>query len=216
MRLTIDARLQQKVLARLAKERQGAVVVLDVETGEVVVMASVPTFDPSDLAAGLTSQTWRRLVTIASRPMLNCAVAGLYPPGSTFKMITALAALHAGVIQPKDRIACDGTFDLAGQSFRCWNCHGHGTSDLHRALRESADVYFYEIARRVGIDAIADMARHLGLGRTFPNEIAQQKAGVIPDPDWKRQRIGKGWLGGETVLAEFGRATSQLHLCNSR
>ncbi len=205
VRLTIDARLQQKVLARLAKERQGAVVVLDVETGEVVVMGSVPTFDPSDLAAGLTSQTWRRLVTIASRPMLNRAVAGLYPPGSTFKMITALAALHAGVIQPKDRIACDGTFDLAGQSFRCWNRHGHGTSDLHRALRESCDVYFYEIARRVGIDAIADMARHLGLGRTFPNEIAQQKAGVIPDPDWKRQRIGKGWLGGETVLAGIGQ-----------
>jgi penicillin-binding protein 2 len=110
VRLTIDARLQQRVLARLAKERQGAVVALDVETGEVLVMASVPTFDPSDLAAGLTSQTWRRLVTIASRPMLNRAVAGLYPPGSTFKMITALAALHAGVIQPKDGIACDGTF----------------------------------------------------------------------------------------------------------
>lgn len=204
-RLTIDTRLQRKVLARLARERQAAVVALDVETGAVKVMASVPTFDPTDLAAGLSSRTWRRLVTIASRPMLNRAVSGVYPPGSTFKMITALAALHANVVTPKEHMACGGAFEFAGKTFRCWSRSGHGSVDLHRAIRESCDVYFYEIARRAGIDAIADMARHLGLGRTYPTEIALQKAGVIPDPDWKRQTLAKQWLGGETILAGIGQ-----------
>ncbi len=219
VRLTIDSALQKHVLARLTQERRGAVVALEAETGAVVAMASHPTFDPSPLGGGVSDQLWRRLSSLESRPMLNRAIAGLYPPGSTFKMVTALAALHNDIISPKDYVTCDGSFDLKAQTFRCWRRHGHGRVDLHRALKESCDVYFYELAHRVGIDAIADMARHLGLGRVFDTDIALQKAGVIPDPEWKRANVsakfGGAWLPGETVLAGIGQgyvATTPLQL----
>lgn len=220
VRLTIDSALQQRVLARLAEVRRGAVVALEAATGNVIALASHPTFDPSPLASGVNEAFWKQMAAIESRPMLNRAVAGLYPPGSTFKMVTALAALHQDAVTPKDHLTCEGSYDLNGQTYRCWRRHGHGSVDLHRALRESCDVYFYEMAHRVGIDALADMARHLGLGRAFDTDIALQKAGVIPDPEWKRanvsaRRAGANWLGGETVLAGIGQgyvATTPLQL----
>lgn len=210
VRLTIDSRLQARVLSRLAQERRGAVVALEAATGNLVAMASHPAFDPSPLTGSITDAFWRRLASLESRPMLNRGVAGLYPPGSTFKMVTALAALHHDVVTPKDRLTCEGAFELSGQTFRCWKHSGHGSVALHDALRESCDVYFYEMARRAGIDAISDMARHLGLGRAFDTDIALQKTGVIPDPEWKRANVrGKrgdvGWLPGETVLAGIGQ-----------
>lgn len=203
--LTIDTGLQEKVIERLRKERRGAVVAIDVNTGEVVAMASVPTFDPSEIASGITSDSWQRMQSAANDPMLNRAVRGLYPPGSTFKIVTALAALEAGVVTLKERIECHGSYELAGQNFRCWKRSGHGACDMHRALRESCDCYFYEIARRSGIDAIATMARRFGFAQTFQNGLSLQKSGLIPDPDWKLGRFGRSWLGGETLLAGIGQ-----------
>ena len=203
--LTIDADLQRRVLERLRQERRGAVVAIDVATGEVAALASVPEFDPAEMAGGLSNQSWRRLLSSSTRPMLNRATGGLYPPGSTFKIVTALAALQAGLVSPGERIECNGSFKLGGQTFRCWNREGHGRNNMHRALAESCDTYFYELARRTGIEAIAATARRLGLGQTLPIEIANQKPGLIPTPDWKRGQFGTPWLAGETILAGIGQ-----------
>lgn len=203
--LTVDRHVQGRVLARLARERRGAVVALDVTTGEVVALASVPAFDPAELTGRLSHQSWHRLVAIANKPMLNRATAGLYPPGSTFKLVTALAALHAGVVSPKDYVHCDGSYELGGHSFRCWKRGGHGRVDLNRAITESCDVFFYETAQKTGIDSISDMARYLGLGQQLGSDFPLQKAGVIPDQDWKRGNLGRSWMGGETLLAAIGQ-----------
>ena len=207
--LTVDVELQRRVVERLSRERRGAVVALDVTTGEVVALASVPEFDPADMVNGLTNQTWKRLLSAANRPMLNRATAGLYPPGSTFKIVTALAALEAGLISPTEHIECNGRFELAGQTFRCWDRHGHGSNNLHRALAQSCDVFFYEAARRTGIEAIAAMARKLGLGDTLPIEIANQKQGLVPTPDWKLGQMSRSWFAGETILAAIGQGYVQ-------
>ena len=203
--LTIDTKLQARALARLASEKSAAAVALDVTTGEVVVMASVPQFDTSEFSDPTAGKALRRLQTAQLNPMVNRAIRGAYPPGSTFKMVVALAALESGVVSAKERIGCDGKFELANQVFRCWKRRGHDSSDLHKALRESCDVYFYELARRTGIEAIARMARRFGLGQTYDCGIALQKAGVVPDPEWKQRRFGKGWFGGETILAGVGQ-----------
>lgn len=205
VRLTVDVELQRRVVERLSRERRGAVVAIDVTTGDVAALASVPEFDPNDIVNGLTNASWRRLLSASNRPMLDRATAGLYPPGSTFKIVTALAALQAGVISPTERIECNGKFELGGQTFRCWHRDGHGRNDLHRALAESCDVYFYEVARRTGIEAIAAMAERLGLGQRLPIEISNQKAGLVPTPDWKRGHFGTPWLMGETILAAIGQ-----------
>lgn len=207
--LTIDSGLQQAVTRRLARERLAASVAIDIESGDVVHMVSVPTHDAGDLVRRVSPRAWAqfqaRTQTQGGDPLVNRAIRGLYPPGSTFKMVTALAALEAGVMDLKTRITCEGSTELAGQVFRCWNRTGHKACDFHRALRESCDCYFYEMARLTGIEAIAAMARRLGFGQTFETGLALQKAGVVPDPAWKRGRFNRGWLGGETLLAGIGQ-----------
>ena len=203
--VTIDTGLQDIFMARLGKERRAAAVVMHVATGEVVAMASVPSFDQGNMTAGLNQSNLDKFRQAANNPMLNRASSGQYPPGSTFKMVTALAALEGGLINLKEKIECTGSTELAGQVFRCWKRSGHGNCDFHRALRESCDCYFYEIARRCGIDAIAAMGRRLGLGQIYDNGLSQQKAGIMPTADWKQGRFSKPWLGGETLLAGIGQ-----------
>lgn len=203
--VTIDTKLQTRVLERMSSEARAAVVALDVATGEVVVMASVPAFDPGEIANRVSEEAWRKLRTAEHNPLLNRTISGQYPPGSTFKMVTALAALEAGTVTLDERVACRGSYEFADQTYRCWKRHGHGRSDLARALRESCDVYFYELARRTGIDRIASMARRLGLGQTYASGIGLQKQGIIPDTGWKRAALGKSWLQGETILAGIGQ-----------
>lgn len=201
--LSLDVAVQTRLMQRLARERRAAVVAIAVESGEVVALGSVPAYDPNDiLAAG---SALAKLQASQDDPLVNRAMQGLYPPGSTFKMVTALAGLASGVITPKERIECDGSVKLADQTFRCWKRGGHGDCDLHRGLRESCDVYFYETARRIGIDGIARMGRLLGLGEAYPGSIGPQRAGVMPDADWKRGRFGKPWFQGETLLAGIGQ-----------
>ena len=205
--LTIDQRLQAQVVERLGKVRRGAVVAMDAASGEVLAMASAPGFDPGGTTGAGTAaaESWQRQLADPDKPMLDRAAGGLYPPGSTFKMVTALAALEAGIVTPRQRFQCDGGFDLAGQHFRCWSRGGHGGVDLGRALKVSCDVYFYELASRLGIGALSRMARQLGLGEVYDCGLPQHKAGVVPDPDWKRGEVGRGWLGGDTVLAGIGQ-----------
>lgn len=203
--LTIDTALQTAVMEKLGAFRRASSVVIGVKTGEVLALASSPGFDPNAAAGGRDPTEWARLQASPDDPLNNRAIRGLYPPGSTFKMVTALAALHSGHIALHEQLPCDGRFEYYGQTFRCWKRSGHESCDLHKALRESCDCYFYELARRTGIDAIASMARTLGLGVLHDSGIAQAKAGLVPDRDWKRGRFGRGWLNGETILAGIGQ-----------
>ena len=203
--LTIDTQLQRACVARVSRERRASAVAIDVTTGDVVMMVSVPTHDPGALVKGVTKRAWENLREQGNDPMVNRAIRGLYPPGSTFKMVTALAALEAGVINLTTKITCEGQTELGGQIFRCWKRSGHGSCDVHRAMRESCDCFFYETAQKVGIEAIAAMGQRLGLGQTYDTGLAHQKAGVMPDPAWKRGRFNKSWLGGETLLAGIGQ-----------
>lgn len=203
--LTIDLELQKRVFERLRKERCASCVVLDVNGGEIIALASAPGYDPAEVTDGPTEETWARLASAEDKPLLNRAIGGLYPPGSTFKIVTALAGLHMRAIAPKDRITCEGHFELGDRRFRCWKHGGHGSVSMHEALRESCDVYFFEVARRLGIDAIADMARMMGFGQVYNCGLPQQKAGLVADPDWKRGRWNKGWYAGETIIAGIGQ-----------
>ncbi len=205
VRLTIDTGLQALVMEQLAKHRRASSVVIGVATGEVLALASSPGFDANVVARAGESQEWARLQSAPDDPLNSRALRGTYPPGSTFKMVTALAGLEAGKIDLKERLPCEGRFEYYGQTYRCWRRSGHESCDLHKALRESCDCYFYEVARRTGIEAIAVMARKLGLGVVHDGGIAGAKAGLIPDHDWKRGRFGRGWLGGETILAGIGQ-----------
>ena len=202
---TIDTALQREVLGVLAPFRRAAAVVMDVEGGEVLALGSVPLFDPNDILRGAGPRGIQRLKASLDDPMNNRATRGLYPPGSTFKMVTALAAAESGVIDLKEKIACDGRYDYFDQTFRCWKRSGHGACDFHSAIKQSCDCYFYEIVRRTGIDALAAMARKLGFGQVYDCGLAGLKRGLVPDPDWKRGRFGKAWVGGETILAGIGQ-----------
>ncbi|MEL6299152.1 MAG: penicillin-binding protein 2 [Pseudomonadota bacterium] len=214
--LSVDAGLQHQILDRLSKVRRGAVVVLDVKSGDVLSMASWPTVDITDLGDGITQEAWTKLRKTSGDPMFHRPIKGLYPPGSTFKMVTMLAGLESGEVTLGEKINCQGTYVYAGQKFRCWNRSGHGRCNAHRALRESCDTWYYEVAKRVGIVRISEMAERLGFGQTYDDlGLAFQAAGIIPDPTWKRGYRGKRWLGGETLLSGIGQgyvATTPLQL----
>jgi penicillin-binding protein 2 len=203
--LTLDVGLQTAVATRLAEVEAGAAVVLDIATGGIRALVSTPGFDAGDLHGPDAPAAWRRLKRDPARPLFNRATAGQYPPGSTFKIVTALAALEAAHADTTERIACTGEVTYAKHSYRCWNRGGHGDSDLHKALRESCDCYFYEVARRTGMDRIAAMASELGLGQTYDIGLAPEAAGLVPTPAWKRTRTRTGWLLGETILAGIGQ-----------
>lgn len=205
LRLTIDAELQEQVLKRVSRERRASVVALDVRNGDVVAMVSNPNYDNNVFADKLSPKDWKRLSGDKTNPMLHRASAGVYPPGSTFKMVTALAGLEAGVITPNTRFQCSGSFTLSKHKFRCWNRRGHGSVSLHRALMSSCDVFFYKTAHALGINRLSAMAKRLGLGQSYDCGIHEQNKGVIPDDAWKIGTIGRGWYGGETVLAGIGQ-----------
>jgi penicillin-binding protein 2 len=172
----------------------------------VLALASVPGFDPGAFTAGLTQALWRELRTSLRTPLLNKCIQGQYPPGSTFKMITALAALEVGVITPRHEVHCSGVTYVGAKAFHCWeDRHGHGRLDLVQALGRSCDVYFYDVARRTGIDAIAAMARRFGLGEKLGIDLPGEQPGLIPTTSWKKQKLGAGWHKGETLVCGIGQ-----------
>ena len=202
--LTLDAGLQAFAADRLAQERSAATVVMDPHKGDVLAMVSSPGFNPNAFNEGLSTDEWRGLVRDPHTPLINKATAGLYAPGSTFKMVVALAALEAG-IPPEHSSYCRGFMRLGDRRFHCWKKHGHGRMALIDALRESCDIWFYEVALKIGVDRIAAMARRLGLGETHDFDIAGEKAGLIPTRGWKRAALGSSWQKGETVIAAIGQ-----------
>jgi penicillin-binding protein 2 len=202
--LTIDMALQRAATSRL-KEESGAIVVMDVETGGLLVQASTPSFDPNDFTEGLSSAQWRNLADNKRAPLRNKAIAGEYAPGSTFKMIVALAGLEEGVITAQSSFFCPGFLEVGDGKFHCWRRHGHGHVNLTRGIAESCDVYFYKIARKVGIDKIAKMATRFGLGEDLVLDIPGSRSGLVPTKAWKRAVIGQPWMLGETLLAGIGQ-----------
>jgi penicillin-binding protein 2 len=200
--------LQEKLQAAAEKafgDQAGAAVVLDVNSGEVLAMVSRPSFDPGLFSGGISGKEWLALLNNPRHPLQNKALKGQYPPGSTFKMVTALAALRAGVITPATVVDCNGSLKLGNREFRCWKEEGHGPTNLKKAIRESCDVWFYTVALEVGIDRIAEMARELGLGQPLGFPPGGEKSGLIPDRAWKRRRFGTGWYDGETVISAIGQ-----------
>ena len=202
--LTIDLGLQQYVAARFGEE-SGSAVVLDVHSGEILALASMPNYDPNLFTSGISQRQWRELIGHPRFPLSNKSIAGQYSPGSTFKMIVALAALESGEVSPYQRFYCDGSIKLGKRRFRCWRRYGHGHVAMVQGLMESCDVYFYEVAKRVGIDRIAAMSERFGFGRKLDIELPGEKPGLVPTREWKRAMIGEPWQGGETLVVGIGQ-----------
>jgi penicillin-binding protein 2 len=209
LHLTIDLELQRHVHARLAGEASASAVVLDAHSGEVLALASVPSFEPGGFGNGLSRDDWRALTTDPRAPLMNKAIAGQYPPGSTFKVIVALAALEAGMATPDLKVTCPGHLRFGRHTFHCWKRGGHGELELVEGLAQSCDVYFYELARRVGVDAIAAMARRFGLGASLGIDLPGERAGLVPDTAWKRSALGDRWHPGETLVVGIGQGFLQ-------
>ncbi len=205
LELSIDLDLQAFCMERLADQEAAAAVVLDPASGAVLALASVPTYDPGAFAGGLSAALWRQLVSDPRHPLVNKCIRGQYPPGSTFKMITALAALEAGLATPATEVFCPGFMSLGNARFHCWKPHGHGRIGLVQAIAQSCDVYFYELARRVGIDALAAMARRFGFGEPLGIDLPGEKPGLVPTSRWKRERLGQPWQKGETLVCGIGQ-----------
>jgi penicillin-binding protein 2 len=214
IRLTIDADVQNFAQARLGEE-SAAAVVIDVTNGDILCCASSPSFDPNLFVRGISHVDYNALMENDHRPLANKTVSGAYPPGSTFKMVTALAALEAGVATPDTRVRCPGYIEFGGRRFHCWKRGGHGTVSLQRSLSESCDVYYYDIAQKVGIDKIAEMGRKLGLGQRFDLPMSAITEGIMPNKQWKLERHKQDWRIGDTINASIGQGyvlTSPLQL----
>lgn len=202
--LSIDARLQSKAY-ELFGEETGAAVMVDIYSGEILVFASTPAYDPNMITQGVSAKEWAELNQNEHKPMMNKVLAGQYSPGSTFKMVVALAALESGAITPQTRSFCAGKMFLGDHAFHCWKKEGHGYLDVVQALQHSCDIFFYETAQKVGINKIAEMARRFGLGQKINVGLENEKEGLIPDTDWKRRRFGEPWQLGESLISGIGQ-----------
>jgi penicillin-binding protein 2 len=214
VQLTMDAGLQNFIQARLGEESASAVV-MDVETGDLVAAVSSPSFDPNKFVDGISQTDFDVLRNNDHRPLHNKIAQGLYPPGSTFKMVTLLAALDAGLVSPNETVFCNGVLRVGGRRAHCWSRGGHGSVNLKKSLVESCDIYYYDIAMRVGIEKIAEMSKRLGLGVTHDISMTSISSGLIPTMDWKLTNRGEPWVIGDTVNASIGQGfvlTSPLQL----
>ncbi len=204
VQLTVDHKLQDYVQARLGKE-SASVVVMDLKRGDLLSIASSPTYDPNKFVRGISVADYAFLRDNDHRPLASKTVQDAYPPGSTFKMVTALAALEAGLITAEDTVHCPGHLEVSGRKFHCWKRAGHGHMNLELSLRESCDVYYYDLALKVGIENISAMARKLGLGEKHDIPMSAVASGLAPTKDWKRRARGKEWVIGDTVNASIGQ-----------
>ncbi len=211
--LTLDMEVQKFACERL-KDESASTVVMDIHTGEVISFVSTPAFDPNQFNTGYGVAAYKALLENPYLPLTNKAIAGLYPPGSTFKTVTAIAALRAG-IDPLQRVNCTGQYQLGNHLFHCWKKGGHGLMDMHNGIKHSCDIYFYDVAKRVGIDPIAKAATEFGLGQTYDFDVPGEKKGIVPTQAWKRAVTGEGWQQGETLISGIGQGfllTSPLQL----
>jgi len=214
LQLSLDNNLQAYVSARLADE-SAAAVVIDCDTGDLLASSSTPGFDPNLFVRGISVADYKALLENKFRPLPNKAVQGVYPPGSTFKMMTALAAMEDGQLDPDETVRCNGYIEVSGRRFHCWKRAGHGNVDLLRSLRESCDVFYYEMALRTGIEKISAMARRFGLGQVHDLPMTSVAKGLVPTKEWKQRARGEEWVIGDSVNSAIGQGfvlTSPLQL----
>jgi len=212
---TLDLELQ-KLSTKLLKDKTGSVCVMDIYKGDIVIMASSPTFDPNKFVHGISQKDWKQLTQHRGKPLVNKAMSGLYPPGSTIKTLVTISALENDVVNPKMVQQCKGHIELYGEKFHCWKKKGHGFVDMKEAIKQSCDVYFYEVARRLGVDRLSETAKKFGLGKKVLEGFLEEKQGVVPNTKWKKTNIGQNWYLGETLHSGIGQGywqTTPLQLC---
>ena len=202
--LTIDRQVQALADQKLGTE-SAAMVVMDVNNGDIIALSSTPGFDPNWFNVGLTNAQWHDLTTSDHKPLLNKVTSGIYPPGSTFKTAVALAAIEAGIATPGYRVSCSGVYNFGGHAFHCWQHRGHGSLDIEGGIKNSCDVFFYETARRLGIDKIEDAARKLGLGAVTGIELPGEHSGLVPSRAWKQKTFKSAWQQGDTLSVGIGQ-----------
>ena len=216
IKLTIDTEVQ-KLCNELLTDRAGSISVMDIYTGEIVAMYSSPSFDPNLFLFGISQDDWQLIRNNPLKPLTNKTISGLYSPGSTVKPIVALSALEHDVISPNFKVKCKGKMEMYGQTYHCWKKKGHGVVNLRDAMKQSCDTYFYEIARKLGVDRLQETAKKFGLGdKVLKNLFLNEKTGLVPSTQWKKDNLGKGWVLGETLITGIGQGyiqTTPLQLC---
>ena len=216
IKLTVDTKIQQKC-NELLKDKAGSISVMDIYTGEVVAMHSSPSFDPNLFLYGISYENWENIRNNPKKPLINRSITGLYPPGSTIKPIVALSALENNVISTKFKVNCTGKIEMYGQTYNCWKKEGHGVVNLRDALKVSCDTFFYEMSRRLGVDRLNETAKKFGLGnKVFKDILQEEKIGLVPSTEWKKNALGRGWVLGETLITGIGQGyiqTTPLQLC---
>ena len=203
--ITIDSRLQIYVANLLKSHKAGSVIVMDITTGEILSMVSEPTYDPNKIIKKPNKEYWIELLNNKLSPLTNRGTQGLYSPGSTFKMIVAIAGLKYGVIDNNSKNFCNGKIEFGDRLYHCWKNNGHGSMNVSDAIKESCDVFFYEVSKKIGIDKIAKVAKEFGLGQIFDTNLENQNMGIIPSKKWKKNKIGESWYAGETLIAGIGQ-----------
>ena len=216
IQLTIDTEIQ-KLCSELLKNLSGSISVMDIYTGEIVAMQSSPSFDPNLFLFGINQDDWQLIRNNPLKPLVNKTLSGLYSPGSTFKPMVALSALENGIVDKNFKVNCTGKIEMYGQTYHCWKEKGHGVVNLKSAMKQSCDTYFYEIARKLGVDRLKETSLKFGLGEKVLNEtFNNEKKGLIPDTKWKKNNLGKSWVIGETLITGIGQGytqTTPLQLC---
>ena len=212
---TLDYEVQ-KYANKLLTDKAAAICVMDVHNGDIVSLVSAPTFEPNAFVHGLDKKYWNSLISNEKKPLTNKVMSGLYPPGSTIKTLVALSALENRIIKPSDTFRCKGKIELHGEKFHCWEKKGHGIVNLRKGIQRSCDVYFYEIARKLGVDRLSETAKKFGLGKHVLPDFPEEKSGVVPNTKWKKKFIGQNWYIGETLHSGIGQGYFQstpIQLC---
>ena len=216
IRLTVDTKIQQ-MCNELLKDKAGSISVMDIFTGDILAMHSTPSFDPNLFLYGISYKNWENIINNPKKPLINRSITGLYPPGSTIKPIVALSALEHNVISPNFKVNCSGKIEMYGQTYNCWKKKGHGVVNLRDALKVSCDTFFYEMSRRLGVDRLNETAKKFGLGnKVFSDIFNEERTGLVPSTEWKKNALGRGWVLGETLITGIGQGyiqTTPLQLC---
>ena len=219
LRLTIDTEIQ-KLSNELLKDQAGSICVMDIYSGDIIAMHSSPSFDPNLFVFGISKDDWQLIRNNPMKPLVNKTLQGNYSPGSTIKPIVALSALENGIINTNFAVNCRGhkhPLELYGQTYHCWKKQGHGFMNLRNAMKQSCDIYFYEVARKLGVDKLSETAKKFGLGKeVFGDLFSIEKKGLVPNTQWKKNALGQGWLLGETIITGIGQGyiqTTPIQLC---
>ena len=214
-RTTLDLEVQ-KLASNLLRGKSGSVCVMDIYKGDIVAMVSAPVFDPNKFVHGIKQTEWKDLIKNSNKPLINKSISGLYPPGSTIKNLVSISALENDIFNPKTVINCTGHIELYGEKYHCWKKKGHGFVNMREGIKQSCDVYFYEVSKKLGIDRLSETAKKFGLGKPVLDGLVEERSGVVPNTSWKKRNLGKNWYLGETLHAGIGQGywqSSPMQLC---